>query len=72
MAFEQAAMQTLSEQELPSSVLQLAKEINQSQIYLTSLRCKARNYVAKVGAIECSVHINISCEEAFTKGTKWN
>lgn len=55
MAFEQAAM--LSEQASPSSVLQPCEADQPEPDSLVSLQCKARNDLAEVGAIECSVSL---------------
>src|SRR5262245_37121102 len=50
----------------------LAEQVNQSLIRFPSLRRKAREDVAEVGAVELSVFVYLSREEALPQRAKWN
>ncbi len=67
MASEQAARRAQSEQAWPSSSLRSCEQINQRLIRFPSLRRKARDDVAEVGAVERSVLVDLSREEAFAQ-----
>src|SRR5882762_762426 len=49
-----------------------AKQVNQGLIRFAILRCKARDDVAEVGAVERRILVDLPCEEASPKGTEWN
>src|SRR5262249_45394473 len=50
----------------------LAKQVNQSLIRFPSLRRKAREDVAEVGAVERSVFVDLAREEALPQRAIWN
>ncbi len=54
------------------SFCNLAKQINQGLIRFPSLWGKARDDVAKVGALELCILVDLSSEEALAKRAEWN
>ena len=72
MASAPAARRALTGQCRILALSDRPKQINQRLIHFASLGREARNDVTKVGTVERGVFIDLSREEAFTKGTKWN
>src|SRR6266496_4365426 len=76
MSFSMVALWGAWERDLSRRCLlpfrDLAKQINQGQIRLPSLRRKTRNDVAEVGTVERCVFVNLSREEALPQRAVWN
>src|SRR6266849_6906582 len=54
------------------SFCDLAQQIHQRLICLSSFLGKARYNVAEIGAIELRIFVDLAREEALTKRAKWN
>ena len=68
LASGQEATQARFERVLsPLSLADRSKQINQSLIRFSSLRCKPRNNVAKIGTIERRIFVNPAREKALTQ-----
>ena len=68
----QAARRARSGQASPSSVCDLAEQIDQRLIRFPGLRRKARNDVAEVGSVERRLLVDLSREETLAKRAEGN
>src|SRR5712691_9819822 len=68
---EQPSERDLSRRRL-LSLRDLAEQINQSLVRFPRLRRKARESVAEIGTVECSVFVDLSREKAPTQRTVRN